>query len=190
MPQFPSLADALTWTRLVAIIPISILFLAGMTEAAVIVYVIALATDLFDGMAARANGTASARGARLDGIVDMIFTLGTVWWLTFIAPGLYVAYQPFALLVVLTFIIFAIVSYARTRTLATPHLLSGKLSMATFTLLLPFIYWFGIRDWAISVVWVVAVLARIEAIAWVVRSNDMDAKSALHRQHGNRKRSA
>ncbi len=81
-----NLANIVTLSRLVAVLPIWLLIAAGAYGAALIVFVIAALTDALDGAVAKATGTASTFGAILDPLVDklmlgFLFVIaGTLGW--------------------------------------------------------------------------------------------------------------
>ena len=69
------MANALTLARILLVIPFAFAFLANAPwnmNAALVIFVIAAATDFLDGWAARRFGTVSARGAALDPVADKL----------------------------------------------------------------------------------------------------------------------
>lgn len=66
-------ADALTLLRVV--LSAALLFSAPFSVSFYIIYLLCGASDIADGAAARATGTASERGARLDSLADAVFAL-------------------------------------------------------------------------------------------------------------------
>ena len=64
------LPNAITSIRLVAIVPLVVCSVLGLWEWALGIYVIALVSDFFDGLAARKLGVSSAFGEQLDGMSD------------------------------------------------------------------------------------------------------------------------
>ena len=81
-----NLANIVTLSRLVAVLPIWLLIDDGAYAAALIVFVVAALTDALDGAVAKATGTASTFGAILDPLVDklmlgVLFVIaGTLGW--------------------------------------------------------------------------------------------------------------
>lgn len=93
------LADALTWLRLVLAAPIVAALLLGMPGWALALYLVAAATDFFDGRFARASGLPSTLGMTLDPLADKILVLtvlGTLW-----AQGLLETIGVYAFVVIL-----------------------------------------------------------------------------------------
>lgn len=171
-------ADVLTWTRLGSILFLSVLAFLRLETVFLVVYALALTTDLFDGMVARAQRLASARGAAFDGTVDLLFAVAGLGWLYLFVPQVYVAYWPHLFVVAVVFTIFFVASWVRLRKLSMPHLLLGKLSMLLFGLLVPVVILFGARPWMIWLVVGVVVLSRVEMTIFVLMGReDMDAKS-------------
>lgn len=171
-------ANVLTWSRLASIVPLTVLAFLRLELAFILVYVLAIATDLFDGVVARAQRLASLRGAELDGTVDLAFAAAGLGWIFLFIPEIYLVYWPHLLAVALSFIVFFAASWARLRKLAMPHLWLGKLSMFLFCLLLPTVILFGVASWMVWTVVLVVILSRIEMTAFVLLGReDMDAKS-------------
>ena len=83
-----NLANIVTLARLVAVLPIWLLIDAGAFGAALLVFVIAAASDALDGAVAKATGTASTFGAILDPLVDklmlgsLFIIAGTLGWIS------------------------------------------------------------------------------------------------------------
>ncbi len=81
-----NLANIVTLSRLVAVLPIWLLIDAGALVAALVVFVVAAASDAVDGAVAKATGTASTFGAILDPLVDklmlgfLFIIAGTLGW--------------------------------------------------------------------------------------------------------------
>jgi cardiolipin synthase (CMP-forming) len=81
-----NLANLITLSRLVAVLPIWLLIDAGALVAALVVFVVAAASDAVDGAVAKATGTASTFGAILDPLVDklmlgfLFIIAGTLGW--------------------------------------------------------------------------------------------------------------
>lgn len=81
-----NLANIVTLSRLAAVLPIWLLIDAGALFTALLVFVVAAASDAVDGAIAKATGTASTFGAVLDPLVDklmlgFLFVIaGTLGW--------------------------------------------------------------------------------------------------------------
>ncbi len=173
-------ADVLTWMRLGSIVPLTVLAFARAEIAFIIVYVLAITTDLFDGMLARAQGFSSPKGAEFDGTVDLVFAAAGLGWLYLFAPEVFTTYWPHLFAVALSFAIFFAASWAKLRKLAMPHLWLGKLSMFLFCAIVPAIILFGAQNWMVWTVVIVIVLSRIEMTIFVLKGRtDFDAKSVF-----------
>ncbi len=79
-------AKILSWSRLVLIIPISILIVMQQFTAAAVLVLLAAVTDFFDGVVARTTNTQTAYGSSLDGLVDLVFAITTVAWVWIAYP--------------------------------------------------------------------------------------------------------
>ncbi len=81
-----NLANLVTLSRLVAVLPIWLLIDAGAHGPALVLFVIAASSDAVDGAVAKATGTASTFGAILDPLVDklmlgvLFIIAGTLGW--------------------------------------------------------------------------------------------------------------
>ncbi len=79
------MANLLTIGRILLIIPFTALFFVAWRPAmiaALLIYVLAALTDLFDGMVARARGETSAVGAALDPLADKLLVAAAILLLT------------------------------------------------------------------------------------------------------------
>ena len=75
------LANLVTLSRGLLIVPVLALLLLGHPRWALAVYLVACATDLVDGWLARRMGQASAFGAQLDAGVDNVFSVAILAFL-------------------------------------------------------------------------------------------------------------
>ena len=73
-----TLANALTTARALLVIPVIGLIAAGDASLALLIFVIAAATDAIDGPLARRRGTATALGAAMDPLADKILVVGAL----------------------------------------------------------------------------------------------------------------
>lgn len=81
------LANLVTLSRAVLIVPVFALLNVGRPWSALAVYGVAASTDLIDGWLARRSGRASAFGAQLDAVVDNVFSLAILGFLLIAYPG-------------------------------------------------------------------------------------------------------
>ena len=80
-----AMANLLTLTRMLLIVPFAALFMADAPwtmKAALAIFIIAAVTDFFDGRIARARGEVSALGAALDPIADKLLIAAALLLLT------------------------------------------------------------------------------------------------------------
>ena len=73
-----TLANALTATRALLVIPVIGLIAVGDAPAALLVFIVAAATDAVDGPLARRRGTSTAFGAAMDPLADKILVVGAL----------------------------------------------------------------------------------------------------------------
>ena len=73
-----TLANALTAARALLVIPIIGFIATGDASLALLIFVVAAATDALDGPLARRRGTATALGAALDPLADKILVVGAL----------------------------------------------------------------------------------------------------------------
>ena len=73
-----TLANALTAARALLVIPVIGLIATGDASLALLIFVIAAATDALDGPLARRRGTATALGAAMDPLADKILVVGAL----------------------------------------------------------------------------------------------------------------
>lgn len=164
-----NLADALTISRLYAIIPITAAVLLGWELTAGALYVLAVFTDVLDGYVARKQGTAGQKGSDLDGVVDFWFSLATLAWLAVLNPALYDEHLAPVLLALAAFVAFMSVSYVRNKRVIMLHLPSAKLTTFLFGLWLPLSVFFVLPGWYVWLTAVAAVVSRAENTIRVVR---------------------
>ncbi|WDI30593.1 CDP-diacylglycerol--glycerol-3-phosphate 3-phosphatidyltransferase [Hyphococcus flavus] len=96
------MANVLTFTRIVLIIPFAFAFLANVSwnmKAALAIFIIAAITDFFDGYVARTRGETSALGAALDPLADKLLVTAALILLT--RNGVIHGYGVIAVLVII-----------------------------------------------------------------------------------------
>jgi CDP-diacylglycerol--glycerol-3-phosphate 3-phosphatidyltransferase len=175
------LANLVTLSRLVLIAPIMALLLAGHPRAALILYVIAAATDAFDGWLARRSGRASPYGAQLDAIVDNVFSIAILLFLALAFPGV-IERHPVALLILFGGpIAYLAASWLLTRRLLLFHFWSAKAGGLLLFCLWPLIALTGWEGW-IAVSAAVVGLSRLEQVMFIFRGGrELDAPHGLSR---------
>ena len=174
-------ANAVTLSRGLLIAPIFALLWAGMTAAALAVYILAAATDLVDGWLARRYGQASAFGAQLDAVVDNLFSLAILGFLALAYPAL-VARQWLACAVLFGGpVVYLGLSWLLTRRALMFHVWSAKLGAVLLFCLWPAIALTGWTGW----LWlsaVVVAISRLEQVVLILRGGrDLEAAHGLVR---------
>jgi phosphatidylglycerophosphate synthase len=169
------LANVVTLSRAALILPILLLISLQHVGLALLVYLLASITDVFDGWLARRTGRASDYGARLDAIVDNVFSLAILIFLVSSYPGI-ASRHGFALAVLFGGpVIYLLVSWLLTRRLLMFHFWSAKAGALMLFALWPLMQltgWEGFVPIAAAVVG----LSRLEQIVFILRGGvDQDA---------------
>lgn len=160
------IADALTWSRVWSVLPITVLAWYGLKWWVFAIYIAAALTDLFDGLFAR-RAAPPATDADFDGLADLLFAVMTLLWLWLLIPGFFPKYglPYFPLLVLLElYVISARIRYPQ---LTVPHLQSGRIAMTLFFLLLPVLI---VRDdvpWFVHLVLIIGTAAKMQ-LGWAI----------------------
>ena len=175
------LANLVTLSRGVLILPILALLLMGQATAALALYLIAAATDLVDGWLARRTGQASSFGAQLDAVVDNLFSLAILAFLALAYPGL-LARHPIALAALFAGpVAYLAVSWLLSRRVLMFHFWSAKAGAFLLFCLWPLMAVTGWEGWVI----VAAVLvggSRLEQVGFILRGGrELDATHGLAR---------
>ena len=160
------IADALTWSRVFSVVPITLLAWYELKWWVFAIYIAASLTDLLDGVFAR-RATPPATDTDFDGLADLLFSVMTLLWLWMLIPGFFpkygLLYLP--LLVLLeSYMVFARMRYPD---LVVPHLESGRKAMALFFLLLPTLIIWGDVPWFVHLVFIVGTVSKIQ-LTWAV----------------------
>lgn len=169
------LANVVTLSRGLLIAPILLLLGYGHAGPALVLYLIASMTDLVDGWLARWTKRASEYGARLDAIVDNIFSVAILFFLLSSYPGL-ASRHGVALAVLFGGpVIYLLVSWLLTRRLLMFHFWSAKAGALLLFALWPLLYltgWEALIPLAATVVG----LSRLEQVIFILRGGvDQDA---------------
>ena len=160
-----TLADALTWARIVSIAPITLLAWYQLKWWVFGIYIAAALTDFFDGWFARRAAPAKS-DVDLDGIADVIFSFSTVLWFWLLLPGFVSKYWfPYLPLAVLLELYISTIR-VRDKRLGVPHLQFGRIAMALFFFLLPVMIVWGDVTWFVHAVLIIAIASKIQ-LAWV-----------------------
>jgi phosphatidylglycerophosphate synthase len=175
------LANLVTLSRAALIFPILFLIHAQLLGPALMVYLIASITDVFDGWLARRARRASSYGARLDAIVDNVFALGILFFLVASYPGLFSRH---GLALGILFggpLFYLIVSWLLTGHVLMFHFWSAKVGAFLLFALWPILQlssWEGFVPIAATVVG----LSRLEQIVFILRGGrEQDAPHVFAR---------
>ncbi len=157
-------ADALTWARIVSILPISVAAYAGLKWWVLGLYVAAALTDLLDGWFAR-RAAPPKNDTDLDGIADLLLSIATLFWLWLLIPGFVTRYWLPYLPIFL--VLEAYMSWVRVwhQRYGVPHLQFGRFAMALFFTLLPVLVIWGDQPVFVHAVLLIGVAAKIQ-LSW------------------------
>jgi len=162
------LANVVTLTRGLLVIPILALLLLGFPRTALGVYVAAALTDAVDGWLARRSGQSSAFGAQLDAAVDNIFSAAILLFLLLAYPDI-VRTHGLALLVLFGGpLLYLAVSWLMRRRLMMFHFWSAKAGAFLLFCLWPAIAVTG-WTWLITVAAAIVALSRLEQVIYMLR---------------------
>ena len=159
-----TLADALTWARIVSIAPITLLAWYQLKWWVFGIYIAAALTDLLDGWFAR-RGAPPKSDVDLDGIADVVFSFATVLWFWLLMPGFVTKYWfPYLPLAVLLELYISTIR-VRDKRLGVPHLEFGRFAMALFFFLLPVMIIWGDVTWFVHAVLIIGIASKFQ-LAW------------------------
>ena len=179
----PKLANCLTLSRLLAIPMILLLLAGGHDVIALQVYIVAVLTDAADGFVARRLDSATAFGARLDAVVDNIFSLAILPFLALAFPSL-LRGHPIALAALFGVpVLYLGLSWLWKRQLLMYHFQSAKIGALLLFLAWPLMTLTGWTGWVVLAA--VAVCAsRLEQIGYMARGGlDLDASHGFVEVH-------
>jgi len=108
-----SAADIVATLRALAVIPVAWAIVAGRSELALGVFVLAALSDALDGWLARRTGTLGPRGELLDPLADKVLVIGTLVALVSVGSG-----WPVTVVTVLVALREGLVAYLRARAFA------------------------------------------------------------------------
>ena len=173
------LANLVTLSRGVLIVPILALLLAGRLVDALVVYVIAATTDLFDGWLARRSGRSSNFGAQLDAVVDNLFSVAILGFLLLAYPGLA---QRHGLALMVLFagpVAYLAASWLLKRRFLMFHFWSAKAGAVLLFCLWPLMAITASEAWLPAAATLVAI-SRLEQIVFILRGGlDLNAPHGL-----------
>lgn len=155
------IADALTWARIVSIVPITVFAYYDMKWWAFGFYTFGALTDWFDGWFAR-RAAPPKSDTDLDGIADLLFSFSTLLWLWLLVPGFVSTYWlPYLPIFILLEIYMSVVRIRHQR-FGVPHFQFGRFAMALFFFLFPVLLIWGDMPWFVHTVLVIGVASKIQ----------------------------
>jgi len=159
-------ADALTWARVLSVVPITVLAWYELKWWVLAVYVGAALTDLLDGMIAR-RATPPATNFDFDGLADLLLSVMTLLWLWMLFPGFWPKYWlPYIPVLVLLEIYMSAVRI-RYPKMPIPHLDFGRFGMALFFALLPALIIWGDIPWFVHLVLIIGTISKFQ-LTWAM----------------------
>jgi phosphatidylglycerophosphate synthase len=177
----PKLANIVTLSRAVLIIPTFSLLLTGHRLAALVVYGVAASTDLLDGWLARRSGRASAFGAQLDAVVDNVFSVAILGFLLLAYPSLA---ERHALALMVLFagpVAYLAASWLLKRRFLMFHFWSAKAGAFLLFCLWPLVALTAAEAW-IPIAAALVALSRLEQVLFILRGGlDLNAPHGLVR---------
>lgn len=172
------LANLVTLSRGVLILPILVLLRAHRPGWALGLYVAAALTDAVDGWLARRAGQASAFGAQLDAVVDNVFSLAILGFLMLAFPGLGDRQAASLLALAVVPPAYLALSWLLTRRVLMFHFLSAKAGGFLLFALWPLVAVTGWEGW-LPLAAAVITLSRAEQLVFIARGG-----RALDARHG------
>jgi phosphatidylglycerophosphate synthase len=173
------LANLVTLSRGVLIIPTFAFLLAGWPLAALVVYVVAASTDLFDGWLARRSGRSSNFGAQLDAVVDNLFSVAILGLLWLAYPGLAQRHGVALIVLFAGPVAYLAASWLLKRRFLMFHFWSAKAGAVLLFCLWPLMCVTGSEAWLPIAAAVVGV-SRLEQIIFILRGGlDLNAPHGL-----------
>jgi len=161
-----TIADALTWARIVSVVPITILAWYQLKWWVLAIYLVAALTDLLDGLFAR-RATPAATNVDLDGLADLLLSIMTLLWLWWLIPGFWPKYWlPYIPALVLLEVYMTTVRI-RYPQMTVPHFEFGRFSMALFFLLLPVLIIWNDVPWFVHLVLILGTASKTQ-LAWAM----------------------
>ena len=170
------IADALTWSRIVSVVPITILAWYGLEWWVFGLYIAAALTDTFDGIFAR-RAAPPKTDTDLDGLADLLFSAVTLLWLWLLVPEFFPKYWLyFPVLVLLE--LYMIPVRVRQPQLVVPHLQFGRYAMAQFMFLLPVLILWGDVAWFVHLVLLTGTASKVQ-LALAIRQRVRTARGEV-----------
>jgi len=164
------LADALTWTRIWSVVPLTVLAWFELRWWFLGAYIVAALTDLFDGYFGR-RAAPPKTDSDLDGNADVLFSIATLLWIWMLVPGFYEKYWLPYIPVLVAIQIYLWFALVRWPALQSPHFQFGRFGMTVFCFLLPVLIVFGDQPWFVHTVFIIGVIGKLQH-AWLFARTD------------------
>lgn len=159
-----TIADALTWARIVSVVPITAMAILELEWWVFGLYIAAALTDWFDGWFAR-RAVAPRCDADLDGLADLILSFSTLLWMWLLIPGFVSSYWLPYLPIFIALELYMTYVRIRHKRYGVPHLKFGRWAMALFFTLLPVLIIWGDVPWFVHTVLIIGVASKLQ-LAW------------------------
>ncbi len=159
-------ADALTWSRVLSAVPITLLAWYGLKWWVFAIYIAAALTDFFDGFFAR-RAVPSSSDLDFDGLADLLITIMTMLWLWMLIPDFFPKYWLPYIPIVIPLEIYMTSARMRYPGLVVPHLEFGRFGMALFFTLLPVLIIWQDVPWFVHLVFIIGTAGKIQ-LTWAV----------------------
>ena len=158
-----TVADGLTWSRILSAIPITIAAWFGLTWWVFGLYIAAALTDLLDGVFGR-RATPPQKDNDFDGKADVVFSIMTLVWIWMLIPGFFEKYWLPYLPMLLVIEIYLITIRVREPETPVPHFQFGRFAMALFCFLLPVLLIVQDSAWFVHGVFIIGTLSKIQMV--------------------------
>lgn len=174
-----TIADWLTLSRILIIVPITWAFWEDRVVLALVLFLLGGATDIVDGYLARRRGS-SRLGPELDGIADFFFGSAIYVWVFWKAPFARPAMLFYAIIGVPLMIAYFVVSYRRTGRLLMIHLVSGKLIGCSALVSVPMLLYIHPSMFYVHLTLSIYLFYYVECLVFVLRGRtDTNSRSAF-----------
>ena len=164
------LADALTWSRIWSVIPLTALAWFDLRWWFLGLYIAAALTDLADGYYGR-RAAPPKSDADLDGNADVLFSVLTLLWIWMLIPGFYEKYWLPYLPILFLIQLYLWSMMLKWPGLHSPHFEFGRFGMTVFCFLLPVLIVFGDQPWFVHTVFIIGTIGKLQ-VAWYFTSSD------------------
>ena len=158
-----TVADGLTWSRILSAIPITIAASYGLTWWVFGLYIAAALTDLLDGVFGR-RATPPEKDNDFDGKADVVFSIMTLVWIWMLIPGFFEKYWLPYLPMLLVIEIYLITIRVQEPETPVPHFQFGRFAMALFCFLLPVLLIVQDSAWFVHGVFIIGTLSKIQMV--------------------------